>query len=129
MSNAFLADEQVQEQLAELELTQAEIERADLEWILRSPIGRRFFYRVVFLVGGLERLSFEPSIKDGICSALHMARTEGLREGAAVFARQAQEQFPDEWDLMVQERHKARLDAAANRDAATATASDPGSNG
>lgn len=110
-----VSDEAQQAALAELDVDEGRLAVEDLERLMSEPWGRRVLYRVVFLVGRLNASSFEPRIKDGMAAALHMARNEGLREGAAVFAEEAQRFFPDLWDLMVAERQRARLDVEARR--------------
>ena len=102
----------------ELERMLSAIEQADLEELLRQPWGRRFYYRLVYLMGNLDSESFDPSIKDGQCAALHMARAEGIRWMARVLAQEAQLLFPDFWNLMQQERISAAAEEARLRQAA-----------
>jgi len=94
-------------------------ELADLETVLKTHEGRRMYYRLVFELCLLESSSFNSGIKDGVCSALHMAHLEGRRDIGRVLAQEAQAHLPDLWRLMVNERI-AHADAdAAERDRLT----------
>jgi hypothetical protein len=109
----------------ELDRILSAIERADLEELLRQPWGRRFYYRVVYLMGNLDSASFDPSIKDGACASLHMAHGEGVRWMARVLAKEAQELFPDLWNQMLAERVAAAAEEARlRREARTASTQD-----
>jgi hypothetical protein len=102
--SGYTVDTAVQDAERALDRKLTAIELADLEELLRQPWGRRLYYRFVFTLGRLEAPSFDPGIKDGVCSAIHMGRNEGLREYAAVLANEAQAYFPIFWLQMLQER-------------------------
>jgi hypothetical protein len=91
-------------------------EEADLEFVLRTKEGRRFYYRLIFELGNLNGPSWEPSIKDGNAAGQHTAHNEGLRTMARILADEAQGLFPDLWVLMLQERfsrHQAEIEERA----------------
>jgi len=81
-----------------------EWEIADIGEVMGTQAGRRFVYRIIFEVGNLESSSWCPTIKDGVCSALHMAHLEGMREGGRVVMREIQRHYPEQWQVMLNER-------------------------
>jgi len=80
-----------------------DFELADLESVLATFEGRRFYYRLVFEVCNLESSSFNPLIKDGACAAQHMAHMEGRRDVGRVMLQEAQAHCPDLWRKLLNE--------------------------
>lgn len=89
---------------------------------LKTKWGRRLVYNLVFERGRIEAESFEFAIKDGLCSALHMARNEGIREFAIQLSRDLQQLFPMEWMTMINERSAELLEEATAREQARTSA-------
>jgi hypothetical protein len=81
-----------------------DFELRDLEAVLRAPEGRGLVYRIIFELCGVEGPSFDPNIKDGICSALFTARAEGRREIGIVLRNEARDEFPDLWRMVLADR-------------------------
>lgn len=97
------ANETAQQALRDREKLLAARAEADLERVLKQDWGRRFFYRLTHEYGRLVAPSYEPDIKDGVCSAIRMARNEGIREVAMRLVEQAQKHCPDLWLQMLAE--------------------------
>ena len=79
-------------------------ELADLEEVLRSKAGRRFYYRLVFEMCSIQGACFDHQIKDGLCASLHMVHREGVRHVARTLELEAQTHAPDLYLLMLKER-------------------------
>lgn len=116
---AVEAERQVDRDRARLHLT-------DLEWAMRDERGRRLIYWLVFERGMLESSSFEPKIKDGLCASIHMARNEGIREFAIALAQEIQKEYRDLWLVMLDERLRADMADADQRQRARSSADTQG---
>lgn len=92
--HAGLSDVSAQERRRRDELRERMQHDADMVNLLSSDWGRRLFYWLVFVAGGLEDASFEPTIKDGLCAALHAARSEGRRDFVRSLLLDAQRAAP-----------------------------------
>jgi hypothetical protein len=113
-----LSNEAAQDRERALERRLNAIEAADLDELMRHDWGRRFYYRVTHELGLLVSPSFEPAIKDGVCSAIHMARNEGIREFAMRLKDEALAVCPDLWARMLTERIAASVEEARLRNQA-----------
>jgi hypothetical protein len=78
-------------------------ELADLETILRSASGRRFYYRLVFEVCKLESSSARLNIREGDTAGLHTYFYEGQRSVAQTLALEAQTHCRELWVTMLSE--------------------------
>lgn len=110
-----LSDPVAQERERALERRLSAIEAADLDELLRHDWGRRLYYRITHELGLLASPSFEPAIKDGVCSAIHMARNEGIREFAIRLKDEALAICPDLWARMLLDRIAASAEEARQR--------------
>lgn len=119
-----LGNPKAQEKLRDIERVAAWVDDADVEWLLQHEQGRRIAYRLVYVLGRLDSPSFEPSIKDGLCAALHIARNEGIREAASVFAEQLRRVSRDLWQQAIFERWAADDREGERRQTAESTPSD-----
>ncbi len=87
-------------------------EQMDLEAVLSSESGRRFYYRVVFLLCDIEGDTFDGKVRDGFCVAMHQARDNGKRWIGRKLRDEAQATCPDLWVAMIEEgiaRERQRL--------------------
>jgi len=109
-----LGDADRQEKLKQGERRLRDFELSDLEGVLRTPYGRRFYYRVVFEMCDLKGGSFYGEIKAGDSAAQHSARKEGIRQVGRWLDNEASEHFPELWLLAEQER-LARVQADNER--------------
>lgn len=81
------------------------LELDDLDRVLKTEHGRRVLHRLVFDLGGLDRVSMNPAIKDGMAMALLQARTDGRRDLAAEVRGECAVNHPDLWGLAIEEHH------------------------
>ena len=107
-----LSNVSLQRALKDNERELRDFEAVDLETVLSSEAGRRFFYRLVFEVCNIESSAFNPLIKDGVCAGLHMAHMEGRRDVGRVMLQEAQAHCPALWRKMLAEA-LVRAEAAA----------------
>lgn len=103
-----LADPEVQARLKDLDYQVEEREAADLDAIMRTTEGRRFMYRMVFRVGGLQSPSYDTS-------GQAMSYREGRRAMALILLREAQAVCPELWIRMLQERMQRDLEDRQKR--------------
>jgi len=105
-------DKELQRKLRAVDRSLRGFELADLESVLKTSAGRRFYYRLVYELGNLEGTTFDPAIKDGNCLSLLSAHGDGVRAVARVLKNEAIENFPELWLMLTDERNKkARSDA------------------
>ena len=98
-----LANQGLQRALKDNERALRDFETLDLEQVLETEHGRRFYYRLVFEMCNLESATFNPQIKDGVCSSLHMAHDEGRRDVGRVLLQEAQAHCPHLWRQVLNE--------------------------
>lgn len=122
-----LANPAAQAALADIQRDLSADERADLLHVMGSKQGRRFYYRLVFLLAGIETESFDSGIRDGVCLGVHMARNEGRRSVGLTLLQEAQRFAPELWVSMLAERLAAGKAAETQR-ANIITAADEDSN-
>lgn len=99
-----LSDERSQALLKDQERTLDDQEKADLISLLETYEGRRFYYRLVFELGGLHGASWFPAIKDGAAAAQHHAYAEGRRSVARTLELEAQAHCLELWLQLLKER-------------------------
>lgn len=85
----------------------------DLVSFMGETWGRRLAYWMCFELGNIHGNSFAPSIKDGVCSALHTAHSEGRREMAGEILAYIQEVAPGAHLAMMQEQIRDRQEELA----------------
>jgi hypothetical protein len=83
------------------DLTHAEV--ADLQQVLSTPAGRRFYHRVVFALGNLESPSWCPEVRDGVAAAMHQGFLEGVRAIGRQLMLEAQHHAGERWAQLVEE--------------------------
>lgn len=101
---SFLGNENVQKALRQLDRRLRANEIDDLNKVLSTPEGRRFYSRLVYEMCNLEGLVFHGDIKDGVCAARHDAHREGQRLIGRVLVEEAQQHAPEAWRLAKSER-------------------------
>lgn len=79
-------------------------EISDLEKILATDYGRRFYYRVVFEVCSIHGPSADLNIKDGYCAGLHSFFKDGMRYVGRILELEAWHHFPELWNQALNER-------------------------
>jgi hypothetical protein len=92
-----LSDRAVQDRLKDLGLQLEAREAADLDAILRTDFGRRWYYRMVFRLAGLESPSYQAS-------GQLMSYQEGRRSVGIALKNEAHAVCPELWIRMLQER-------------------------
>jgi hypothetical protein len=113
--SGHLSDADAQERLLQQERRLTAIEQADLQDLLKHPWGRRLYYRLVFLLCGLESPSYAEAFQQ-------MAFLEGRRDIGITLRDEAQAVCPELWTRMVAEQVAARAeDALARREAITSS--------
>lgn len=109
--HGHLSDAQYQNRVREIEKRRERQRVDDLRKLLKDPAGRRVFYYIIFELGRLNELSFNPAIKDGVNSSQHMAINEGCRSLAREFKTNIEDADSDGFLTMmaeeIAERHKA----------------------
>ena len=103
-----LSDRALQARLKDLDIKMEAEEAADLDALMRTDFGRRWFYRVVFLECKLESASYQPS-------GQLMSYLEGQRSIAIILRDKAQAVCPELWIHMLQERLSAAEQESALR--------------
>jgi hypothetical protein len=91
---------EAQEQAATRNAAHREMERADWEWLMADPRGRRLV-RQQLERSGVFRTSFSES-------ALQMAFHEGQRNTGLALLAMVQQHVPERYQTMMQERPDAR---------------------
>lgn len=102
--NPYVEEKKALEKEAGLLRDLRPFEKDDLEGVLRTEQGRRFYYRLVFELGDIEGVSFTGSIKDGVAAFGHTAYNEGIRAFAHQLMDEATRHYPDLWEKMLVER-------------------------
>lgn len=92
-----LADPKVQAELKKEESAFGELDRADLEMLLRTEWGRRMYYRLVYRLAGVDSKSFSTN-------GSWMAFCEGRRDVGITLRDEAMRTYPDLWVRMISER-------------------------
>jgi hypothetical protein len=115
---SFLGNENVQKALRLVDRRLRAEEAKDLESVLGTAPGRRLYCRLVFELGNIEALSFNPDIKDGVCAAIHMAHNDGLRAMARIMYQEAQQVCPELWARAMGERLAKSASDALHREQA-----------
>ena len=92
-----LSNPDLQRRLKDFHLQMEARETADLDALMRTDFGRRWYYRIVFQIGILE----SPSYQTG---GQGMAYQEGKRAIAIHLRDEAQAVCPELWIRMLQER-------------------------
>jgi hypothetical protein len=80
----------------------------DLHSLMSHDWGRRLCYWLIYELGGLHAPSFAGGIKDGVCAALHSAKTEGFREMAGAVMQQVQSLALNDYLIMMSEQIQNR---------------------
>jgi len=91
-------------------------EQIDVEAVLSTEAGRRLYYRIVYLLCDIEGDTFDTSIRDGICAALHQARDNGRRAVGRKLRNEAQNFCPELWERVILERVAARKSEETRRE-------------
>jgi hypothetical protein len=99
-----LSDNQYQQVLRDIRKRQDRQREADLRSMMAQEWGRRLCHWLVFDLGKLQTSSFNPSIKDGYCAALHSARSEGARDFAIELHNEVQRLAPQQFLTMMSEQ-------------------------
>lgn len=108
-------DPRKQSKLKTMQMDLRGFEVDDLGLVLRTESGRRFYYRLVYEVGGLESPVYEGGIKPNI--EINMAYREGIRSVASWLKEEAQAHFPEQWRMLINERlSRAEQEARQRRD-------------
>lgn len=72
--------------------------------LLGKAWGRDLLYTLIFEVGCLVESTFDKAIKHGETAALHQAFGEGRKELPRLLLTEAQEHYPEQAALMINER-------------------------
>lgn len=92
-----LSNPDVQRRLKDMDIKMAAREAADLDAIMSTEFGRRWFYRLVFQIAALEAASYHNS-------GQAMAYQEGRRSVAIQLMQEAHAVCPELWMSMLKER-------------------------
>jgi len=111
MTENPLTNPRVQRRLKDLDLRVEAQDAADLDAIMRTTSGRRFMYRMVFLVGKLQARSYDSS-------GQAMAFNEGRRAMALSLLNETQAICPELWMAMLKERISSEERMQYDRDEA-----------
>jgi hypothetical protein len=81
-----------------------EQDSADLRVVLSTPAGRRWYAKVTFDLCHILSLSFDLTVKDGLCAEKHGAFMDGQRSIGQTLYFAAQEEYPELWNKLMTER-------------------------
>lgn len=103
-----LSDPAIQKRLKDRGLRLEARDSADLDALMRTDFGRRWYYRLIFRIAGLESPSYQPS-------GQLMAYAEGKRAIGIELRDEAHAVCPELWIRMLQERLLAAEQESAQR--------------
>ena len=85
-----------------------ELLNADLKKLMSTDWGRRIAHSLIYDFGNILSVGYDLSVRDGMCAALHHARTDGVRSVGRAFMERLHLADENAYIAMLEEEAQAR---------------------